>query len=132
MNAPFGIAECLKAAYSGVSFQEGVQVESAEFSTLLFSVQSAAMQHVFFAERAAAKIPGVDAKPKPLKKIGILGAGLMGGGIAMCFAQKGVPVVLKDAKQEWLDAGVKKISSLWQGQAKKKKITSEKYNNYVN
>jgi len=56
-----------------------------------------------------------------------LGAGLMGGGIAMCFAEKGVPVVLKDAKQEWLDAGVKNITKLWEGQAKKGRISAEKF-----
>merc|ERR1712203_808740 len=94
---------------------------------LVFGVQSAALRHLFFSERLASKVPGVKAKPAPLKKVGILGAGLMGGGIAMCFAQKGVPVILKDAKQEWLDAGYKKILDLWGGQLKKKKLTKEKY-----
>ena len=85
----------------------------------VFSVQSAALRHLFLAERMAQKVPGVNEKPAPLKKIGILGAGLMGGGIAMCFVQKGVPVVLKDAKQEWLDDGMKKIQGTlgWSGQA---------------
>jgi 3-hydroxyacyl-CoA dehydrogenase len=62
-----------------------------------------------------------------LKKVGILGAGLMGGGIAMCFAEKGIPVVLKDAKQEWLDDGLKKILGLWEGQAKKGRLTADKF-----
>lgn len=98
-----------------------------EFSKLVFSVESAALRHLFLAERLAQKVPGVDEKPMPLKKIGILGAGLMGGGIAMCFIQKGIPVVLKDAKQEWLDGGVKKIDSLWAGRLKKGKLSKEKY-----
>ena len=98
-----------------------------EFTKLVFSVESAALRHLFLAERLAQKVPGVDEKPMPLKKIGILGAGLMGGGIAMCFIQKGVPVVLKDAKQEWLDSGVKKIDSLWAGRLKKGKLSKEKY-----
>merc|ERR1719161_370304 len=73
------------------------------------------------------KVPGLKEKPAPLKKVGILGAGLMGGGIAMCFAQKGVPVVLKDAKQEWLDDGVKKIQALWGAQAKRGRLTEAKF-----
>jgi len=128
MVAPHMIMECLKAAYSKKSFQEGVRVEVEQFTKLLFGLQSAALQHVFFSERAAAKIPGVNEKPAPLKKVGILGAGLMGGGIAMCFAEKGVPIILKDAKQEWLDDGVKKIKALWEGQAKRGKISADKFN----
>ncbi|CAE8736183.1 unnamed protein product [Polarella glacialis] len=127
MVAPASIIACLKAACSTMSFAEGLKVEASEFTKLVFSVQSAALRHLFFAERAAQKVPGVNAKPMPIKKIGILGAGLMGGGIAMCFAQKGVPVILKDAKQEWLDAGMKKISGLWAGQAKKGRMTEDKY-----
>eukprot|EP00931_Biecheleriopsis_adriatica_P055077 TRINITY_DN3248_c0_g1_i1.p1 TRINITY_DN3248_c0_g1~~TRINITY_DN3248_c0_g1_i1.p1 ORF type:complete len:773 (+),score=235.67 TRINITY_DN3248_c0_g1_i1:283-2319(+) len=127
MIAPEAIINCLKAACSKMSFKEGLKVEADEFTRLVFSVQSAALRHLFFSERAAGKVPGVNAKPAPLKKIGILGAGLMGGGIAMCFAQKGVPVVIKDAKQEWLDGGMKKIESLWAGQVKRKRLTEEKF-----
>ncbi|CAE8661801.1 unnamed protein product, partial [Polarella glacialis] len=127
MVAPASIIACLKAACSTMSFEEGLKVEASEFTKLVFSIQSAAMRHLFFAERAAQKVPGVNAKPMPIKKIGILGAGLMGGGIAMCFAQKGVPVILKDAKQEWLDAGMKKITGLWASKAKKGKMTEDKY-----
>jgi len=131
MIAPEAIINCLKAACSKMSFQEGLAIEAKEFTRLVFSVQSAALRHLFFAERMASKVPGVNAKPMPLKKIGILGSGLMGGGIAMCFVQKGVPVILKDAKQEWLDAGMKKISGLWQGQVKRKRLTPEKFKQYM-
>mmetsp|Transcript_112008 Transcript_112008/g.327556 ORF Transcript_112008/g.327556 Transcript_112008/m.327556 type:complete len:744 (-) Transcript_112008:41-2272(-) len=131
MIAPDGIIACLRAACSGMSFEEGLKVELREFVQLLFSVQSKALRHLFFAERTAAKVPGITATAAPLKKIGILGAGLMGGGIAMCFAQKGVPVVLKDAKQEWLDDGVKKIRALWEGQAQKGKITKEDFERLI-
>eukprot|EP00439_Symbiodinium_sp_Y106_P026751 s596_g3.t1 len=86
---------------------------------------------LFLAERMAQKVPGVNEKPAPLKKIGILGAGLMGGGIAMCFVQKGVPVVLKDAKQEWLDDGMKKVQGLWGGQAKRGRLSQDKYKQYM-
>merc|ERR1712139_504797 len=70
---------------------------------------------------------GLTAQPKPIKKVGIIGAGLMGGGIAMCFIQKDIPVVLIDAKQEWLDAGMKKIIGLYEGQMKKKKMDMAKF-----
>eukprot|EP00490_Sorites_sp_Unknown_P026963 CAMPEP_0114664106 /NCGR_PEP_ID=MMETSP0191-20121206/28152_1 /TAXON_ID=126664 /ORGANISM="Sorites sp." /LENGTH=330 /DNA_ID=CAMNT_0001905269 /DNA_START=25 /DNA_END=1014 /DNA_ORIENTATION=- len=95
MIAPRAIIKCFQAACSGKSFREGLAVEMEQFTQLVFSVESAALRHVFLSERLAQKVPGIDEKPVPLKKIGILGAGLMGGGIAMCFIQKGVPVVLK-------------------------------------
>jgi 3-hydroxyacyl-CoA dehydrogenase len=128
MVAPLAIIRCLETACThGVSFQEGVKTEAKEFTELVFGLQSKALQHLFFSERRIAKVPGLNEKPAPLKKIGILGAGLMGGGIAMCLAQKGVPVILKDAKQDWLDNGIKHISGLWEGQAKRGRITAEKY-----
>lgn len=131
MIAPRAIIKCFEAACSHKSFREGLQVEMEQFTKLVFSVESAALRHLFLSERLAQKVPGIDEKPMPLKKIGILGAGLMGGGIAMCFIQKGVPVVLKDAKQEWLDGGVKKIESLWGGQAKKGRLSKEKFQQYM-
>jgi len=127
MVAPAAIISCLRAACSKMSFEEGLRVEAKEFTKLVFGVQSAALRHLFFAERLCQKVPGVKASPLPLKKIGILGAGLMGGGIAMCFAQKGIPVVLKDAKQEWLDDGMKKVLALWEGQVKRGRISADKY-----
>jgi len=108
MIAPQAIGNCVIAACTK-SFEEGLQVEMQEFFGLVTSKESAAMRHLFFSERSAAKIDGIKAKPLAIKKVGIIGSGLMGGGIAMCFIQKGIPVVLKDAKQEWLDAGVATI-----------------------
>jgi len=131
MISPMAILRCLEAACEPISFQEGLKVEAREFTDLVFGVQSRALQHLFFSERLISKVPGLKAKAAPIKKVGILGAGLMGGGIAMCFAQKGVPVVLKDAKQEWLDAGLKNITKLWEGQAKKGRMTPEKYKQLV-
>nr|QJU71812.1 peroxisomal bifunctional protein [Gambierdiscus polynesiensis] len=127
MVAPAAIVNCLRAACSKMSFEEGLAVEAHEFTKLVFGVQSGALRHLFFAERLAQKVPGVDVPPAPLKKVGILGAGLMGGGIAMCFAEKGIPVVLKDAQQDWLDDGLKKVHALWQGQAQRGRITEEKF-----
>jgi 3-hydroxyacyl-CoA dehydrogenase len=127
MVAPLAILRCLEAACEPISFKEGLKIEAREFTELVFGVQSRALQHLFFSERLISKVPGLKEKPAPLKKVGILGAGLMGGGIAMCFAEKGVPIVLKDAKQEWLDSGMKAISNLWEGQAKKGRITPDKF-----
>lgn len=127
MIAPVAIVECLKAACSKMSFEEGLKVEAREFTKLVFGVQSAALRHLFFAERTAQKVPGIKVAPAPIKKVGILGAGLMGGGIAICFALKGIPVVLKDAKQEWLDDGMKKIAAIWQGQVQRGRIKEEKF-----
>jgi len=127
MIAPAAIIECLRAACSNKTFEQGLEVEAREFTKLVFSVQSAALRHLFFAERAALKVPGVAAAPAQIKKIGILGAGLMGGGIAICFAQKGIPVVLKDAKQEWLDDGMKKIGAIWQSQVQRGRMKEEQY-----
>ncbi|CAK9075328.1 unnamed protein product [Durusdinium trenchii] len=133
MIAPRAIIKCFEAACSHKSFREGLAVEMEQFTNLVFSVESAALRHLFLAERLAQKVPGIDEKPAPLKKIGILGAGLMGASvsIAMCFVQKGVPVVLKDAKQEWLDAGMKKIESLWGGQAKRGGLSKDKFKQYM-
>jgi 3-hydroxyacyl-CoA dehydrogenase len=74
--------------------------------------QSAAMRHMFFAERAAAKIDGLDssAKPLPVSAVGIIGAGTMGGGIAMCFAQAGIQVTLVDMSDDAVNAGMEKIA----------------------
>jgi len=131
MIAPEAIINCVRAACGTGSFQEGVAIEGKEFGKLLFSVQSKAMRHVFFSQRMAGKIAGVKAAPAPIKKVGILGAGLMGGGIAVCFVQKGVPVVLKDAKQEWLDAGMKNIVAIWTGQVKRGRLSEQKAKDYI-
>jgi len=121
MIAPAAICECVRAALT-LSFEEGLQVEMQQFLQLVVSKESAAMRHLFFSERAASKIKGLNEKPMEIKKIGIVGAGLMGGGIAMCFINKGFQVVLKDAKQEWLDAGVKTIRKNYEISVAKKKM----------
>jgi 3-hydroxyacyl-CoA dehydrogenase len=107
-------------------FSAGCAFERQEFMKLVASTQSAALRHLFFAERLAAKVDGLKEKPGPLKQVGIIGAGLMGGGIAMNFIQKGVPVVMIDAKQEWLEAGMKKVAGLYAAQVKKKKMPQQK------
>ncbi len=105
--APYKCIEAVKAA-TELPFAEGMKKERAIFTELQASDQSKAQRHVFFAEREVVRIPGLpDNQPtREIKSAGILGAGTMGGGIAMCFANAGIPVVLLDVKQEFIDKGM--------------------------
>ncbi len=108
--APPKIVDCVEAALK-LPFDEGAKFERERYEQLVASTESKAMRHAFFAERAAAKIPGVpDATPtKEIAKVAIVGAGTMGGGIAMAFMNAGLPVTLLELKQEALDRGLETI-----------------------
>lgn len=105
--APF---QCIKAvqAAAELPFADGMKRERELFQELKDSSQSKAQRHAFFAEREVVRIPGLpdDHPTRNIKSIGILGAGTMGGGIAMCFINVGIPVVLLEVKQEFLDKGL--------------------------
>ena len=105
--APF---HCIKAVQAAVElpFAEGMKRERELFVELEASSQSKAQRHAFFAEREVVRIPGLpdDQPTREIKSAGILGAGTMGGGIAMCFVNAGIPVVLLEVKQEFLDKGL--------------------------
>ncbi|CAE8693026.1 unnamed protein product [Polarella glacialis] len=103
--APQAIITCIEAS-TDREFTEGMKVEGKEFGKLMFGDQSKALQYMFFAERQCAKVPGLEAKPGPLDMCGIVGAGLMGGGIAMCAAEAGMRVVLLDVDPGNLDRGM--------------------------
>ncbi|MFO7569547.1 MAG: 3-hydroxyacyl-CoA dehydrogenase NAD-binding domain-containing protein [Smithellaceae bacterium] len=105
--APFKCIEAVKAA-TELPFAEGMKREREIFVALQASDQSRAQRHVFFAEREVVRIPGLpdDQPTREIKSVGILGAGTMGGGIAMCFANAGIPVFLLDVKQEFIDKGM--------------------------
>src|SRR5699024_5766876 len=92
-KAPFACIEAVKAA-TELPYEEGAKKERELFMELLTSPESAAQRHVFFAEREVAKVPGLDPKTpqRPIEKVAIIGAGTMGGGIAMNFANAGIPV----------------------------------------
>jgi 3-hydroxyacyl-CoA dehydrogenase len=109
-RAPYDCIDCLEVA-ARLPFGEGLNRESEIFQTAMASVESQAMRHVFFAEREAAKIQGLskDVKPRDIKSAAVMGAGTMGGGIAMNFANAGIPVVLLDQTQEFLDRGMTTI-----------------------
>jgi len=105
--APFACITAVKMA-AELPFAEGMKRERELMVELMASPQSKAQRHVFFAEREVARIPGLpeDQPTREVKSAGVLGAGTMGGGIAMCFANVGIPVLLLDAKQELLDKGL--------------------------
>jgi len=106
-TAPQRILDCLLAAGT-VPFEEGLKCERQAFEACMADPQSSALRYQFFAERAAAKIQGLakDTEALPVKHVGIIGAGTMGGGIAMCFAQAGFRVTLVDQDQEGIDRGL--------------------------
>ncbi len=101
---------CIDAVYAAVelSFEEGLKREQALFKEAVESNESAALRHIFFAERQAAKIPDVDASTPtlPVRRVAVLGAGTMGAGIAMAFASAGIPAILVDREQGLVDKGL--------------------------
>ncbi|WP_309090109.1 3-hydroxyacyl-CoA dehydrogenase NAD-binding domain-containing protein [Phenylobacterium sp.] len=109
--APEYNIRCIEAAVNSNSFDEGLAAERKMFMELMTGPQSAAQRYYFFAERQAQKIPDVpdDTPTRPIKKVGVLGAGTMGGGIAMNFLNVGIPVTIVEVKQEALDRGIATI-----------------------
>jgi 3-hydroxyacyl-CoA dehydrogenase len=118
---------CVDAVEAAVKlpFAEGLAAERRLFTELLTGPQSAAQRYVFFAERAVAKIPDIadDTPVKPIKSVGIMGAGTMGGGIAMNFLNAGIPVTIVEAKAENLDRGIGIIRKNYEATAKKGRLT---------
>jgi 3-hydroxyacyl-CoA dehydrogenase len=128
--APMAAIEAIEAA-TELPFEEGCRKEREIFERLLVSSQARSLIHVFFAERAASKIPGIgkDSDVVQIQTAAVAGAGTMGRGIAMCFANAGIPVLLKDAKQDALEAAMKAIEATYQGSVDKGKITADEMRN---
>jgi 3-hydroxyacyl-CoA dehydrogenase len=124
--APLRAINAVEAS-TQVSFEEGCQVEQKLFFECLFSEQSKALIHVFFGEREVAKIPDVpkDTPTMPVNTVGVIGAGTMGGGIAMVFANVGIPVLLKETDQEALDRGIANIRKNYAPSVKRGRFTQE-------
>ena len=120
---------CLEAVAASLvkPFDEGVKVEREGFLALMATPESRALRHIFGAERAAAKIPGLpgDTPLRPINKVGVIGAGTMGGGITMNFLNAGIPVVLLEMRQEALDKGLGTIRRNYDNTLKKGKLTPE-------
>ncbi|MGE0661026.1 MAG: 3-hydroxyacyl-CoA dehydrogenase NAD-binding domain-containing protein, partial [Reyranellaceae bacterium] len=124
--APFHIIKCVKAAVE-LPFDQGMKRERELFQELLTSSQSAAQRFYFFAEREAAKVKDVpaDTPMREIKTAGIIGAGTMGGGIAMNFANAGIPVTVLENDQAALDRGMKTIRTNYENTAKRGGIKAE-------
>ncbi len=125
-DAPEANIQCIEAAAT-LPFDEGMAVERRLFMGLMTGVQSAAQRYVFFAERQAAKIPNLPegTATRPIRKVGIIGAGTMGGGIAMNFLTAGIAVTIVEMKQDALDRGVGIIRKNYENTAAKGRIKPE-------
>ena len=125
--APFAGVEAVKIA-SQRSFDEGIEFERDKFKELVSSSHSKAQRHLFFAERAANKVDGID-KTTPIrdvKKVAVIGGGLMGCGIAINFLNRGFPVTLLDISKEAADAAKARIAKIYDGMEKKGRMTSDR------
>ncbi len=125
-EAPYANLACVEAA-TRLSFDEGTKFERTEFMKLMMGSQSAAQRHLFFAERQAAKIDGLakDITLRDIKKVGVIGAGTMGGGISMNFLAAGIPVTILEMQQDALDRGVGVIRKNYEVSAAKGRFTPE-------
>ncbi len=124
-------AKCVDAVEAATKkkFADGMLVEREIFINLMWTPESRALRHLFMAERAASKIPDVpsDTPKRDIKLVGVIGAGTMGGGIAMNFLNAGIPVKMLEMKQEALDRGIGTIKKNYESQVKKGKLKEDKY-----
>ncbi len=122
--APGQIISCVEAAVS-LPYFDAVARENELFMQCMTSSQSSAQRHMFFAEREVAKIPDVpkDTPMREVRQVAVIGGGTMGGGIAMNFANVGIPVLLKEINQEALDRGMAIIRGNYEGPVKKGRMS---------
>ena len=130
--APGFIIELVELA-THTDIEEGQARERERFIECRNSPQSSAMRHVFFAERATGRLPDIpaDTATLPTQSVAIIGAGTMGGGIAMCFANAGVPVVLLETKQEFLDRGMGVIRNNYATSVKRGRFTEAQVDGFL-
>jgi 3-hydroxyacyl-CoA dehydrogenase len=129
LTAPQAAIDAVEAA-TKLPFDKGVERETELFQQCLFSDQSKALIHVFFGEREVAKIPDIPKETPliPVKRAAVIGAGTMGGGIAMVFANAGIPVLLKETDQAALDRGVGTIRKNYANSVAKGRFTEQVMN----
>ena len=125
--APWKIVDCIEAA-CGEDAEAALALERAAFLECRDSPQRAALVHVFFAEREARKIPDVPAQTpvRPVRRAAVVGAGTMGGGIAMCFANAGIPVALLEASPEALARGLGVIQGNYDASVRRGSLSAER------
>ena len=136
MSGPYPAPlECVETVAASITmkFDDGIKFERERFIHLIQTTESKALRHAFFAERLASKIPDVpaDTPVRAIKRAAVIGAGTMGGGIAMNFVNAGIPVVLLETKQEALDKGIATIRKNYENTMKKGKLTPEKFEQRV-
>ncbi|MGU3316580.1 3-hydroxyacyl-CoA dehydrogenase NAD-binding domain-containing protein [Sphingomonas sp. M6A6_1c] len=125
-DAPAANIACVVKA-TEMPFAEGIAFERQEFMRLMMGNQSAAQRHIFFAERQAARIDDVPAETprRPISRVGVIGAGTMGGGISMNFLSAGIPVTIVEMQQEALDRGTATIRRNYEATAAKGRMKPE-------
>jgi 3-hydroxyacyl-CoA dehydrogenase len=126
-DAPYANLACVEAA-SRLPFDEGMAFERTEFMKLMMGSQSAAQRHLFFAERQAAKIDGLpkELALRDIKRVGVIGAGTMGGGITMNFLSAGLPVTIVEMAEDALTRGVGVIRKNYEASAAKGRFTQDR------
>ena len=124
--APEQCIACVEASVS-MDYDAAIVEERERFMACMANPQSRAMQHIFFAERQTKIIPDLsrDTPVRSVKSVGVLGSGTMGGGIAMCFANAGIPVTLIDINEEMLQKGLGVVRSNYERSAKRGKLTTD-------
>jgi 3-hydroxyacyl-CoA dehydrogenase len=124
MKAPLAAIDAVEAGTRS-SFEEGCRAETKLFTECLFSDQSKALIHVFFGEREVARIPDIPKETPviPVNRVAVVGSGTMGGGIAMVFANAGIPVLLKDVDEATLELGMAKIRKNYASSVQRGRLT---------
>ncbi len=123
-NAPMAAIELVRASME-LPYAAGMEKERETFLSLRSSQQARALRHIFFAEKAAAKPKDALAVPRSVQRVGIIGAGTMGSGIAMTFADTGIPVTIIETTKAALGAGLERVATGYQNLANRNKITSD-------
>src|SRR5207249_5495000 len=126
MRAPYAVVDAIAAGLRQ-GFDNGSIRERELFADCVVSTESKALRHLFFAEREVAKVPDVpkDTPTKDIKRAAVVGAGTMGGGIAMTYANAGIPVLLKEVDQAALDRGLAIIRKNYAGTVQKGRLTQQ-------
>ncbi len=125
--APQAIIDCVEAAAT-MSFTDGLRFERERFLDLMKGEQSVALRHLFFAERRASKVEGLakDTATRPVKSVGVIGGGTMGGGIAMSFANAGIPVTLVEIDDAALERGLAMVRRSYEGSVRRGKLDEDR------
>jgi 3-hydroxyacyl-CoA dehydrogenase len=126
MPNAMALVEAVRGVFT-LSFADGLAQERALFLQLVQDERSKALRYVFFAEREAAKLPGIGeaVKPRTIERAAVIGAGTMGGGIAMCFANAGIPVTLIEQEQSQIDNGINRVAAVYEMSVTRGSLTPE-------